>query len=54
MNDITETEAALLMLELKLEVMEIGLRTVTKILDECSESVDKLEATIKELYGSNN
>ncbi len=54
MNDITEEEAALLMLELKLQVMEIGLRSLNTIIEECAKSVADIEKTIEELYGSDN
>jgi hypothetical protein len=54
MSDISETDAALLMLELKLQVMEIGLRSLNKIIEECVKSVDDIEQFVKENYGSDN
>jgi hypothetical protein len=52
MNDITEEEAALLMIELKMQVLEIGLRSLSKIIDECQASVDALEIAIKAYDGA--
>jgi hypothetical protein len=54
MKDISKDEADLLMLELKLQVMEIGLKSLSKIIEECAQSVDDLENAVKELYGSDN
>jgi hypothetical protein len=52
MNDITDQEAALLMLELKMQVLEIGLKSLSKIIDECQASVDNLELAIKAYNGA--
>jgi hypothetical protein len=52
MKDISETEEALLLLELKLQVMEIGLRSLDKIISECAKSLDDAEKAVKEIYGS--
>jgi hypothetical protein len=52
MKDITEEEAALLMLELKMQVLEIGLKSLSKIIDECQASVDNLELAIKAYNGA--
>lgn len=54
MSDISKEEADLLMLELKLQVMEIGLKSLNKIIEECAQTVDDLEKAVKELYGSDN
>jgi hypothetical protein len=53
-KDISETEQILLMLEMKLQVMEIGLRSLNKIIDECARSLDDVESAVKEIYGSDN
>jgi uncharacterized coiled-coil protein SlyX len=52
MKDITEREAALLMVEMRLQLLEIGLNSLNKIIDECAESVDQMEKAVKEIYGS--
>ncbi len=54
MSDITEAEAALLMLELKLQVMEIGLKSLNSIIEECAVAVADIEKTVGEIYGSDN
>lgn len=54
MKDISEREEALLMIELKLQLLEIGLKSLNKVLDECATTVDALEQTVKEIYGSRN
>ena len=54
MNNLTETEAAYLMLEMKLQVMEIGLKSLNTILDECAKSLDDVEKAVKEIYGSDD
>jgi hypothetical protein len=54
MKDISETEAAVLMLDMKLQIMEIGLKSLSKIIDECAASLDDVEKAVKEIYGSDN
>ena len=54
MSDISETDAALLMLELKLQVMEIGLKSLNSIIEECAAAVADIEKTVGEIYGSGN
>lgn len=52
MSDITEREEALLMIELKLQLLEIGLKSLSDVLEACTATVDALEQTVKEIYGS--
>lgn len=52
MKDISERDEALLMLEMKLQIMEIGLKTLNEIINECAKSLDNVEAAVKEIYGS--
>lgn len=52
MKDISEREEALLMLELKLQLLEIGLSSLNKVIEDCTATVDALEETVKEIYGS--
>lgn len=54
MSDITEREEALLMIELKLQLLEIGLKSLNTVIEECAKTVDALEQTVKEIYGSDN
>lgn len=54
MSDITEREEALLMVELKLQMLEIGLKSLNSIIDDCVKTVDDLENKVKEIYGSDN
>jgi prefoldin subunit 5 len=54
MKDISEKEAALLMIEMKLQLLEVGLSALNKIIDECAQTVDQMEKAIKENYGSSN
>jgi hypothetical protein len=54
MSDISEREAALLMVEMRLQLLEIGLNSLNNIIDECAKSVDDMEKAVKEIYGSNN
>ena len=52
MKDISEREEALLMIELKLQLLEIGLNSLNKVIEDCTASVDALEQAVKEIYGS--
>lgn len=54
MSDITEEEAAILMVEMKLQIMEISLKSLSTIIEQCAQSVADLEKTIGELYGSDS
>jgi len=54
MSDITEAEAALLMLEMKLQIMEIGLKTINSIIEECVASLADVEKSVEAIYGSDN
>ena len=54
MSDITERDEALLMIELKLQLLEIGLKSLNKVLEDCTATVDALEEAVKEIYGSAN
>ena len=54
MSDITQREETLLMIELKLQLLEIGLKSLSDVLEACTATVDALEQTVKEIYGSRN
>lgn len=54
MSDITEAEAALLMLEMKLQIMEIGLRSLNSIIEECATALADVEKSVEAIYGSSN
>ena len=54
MKDITEREAALLMIEMKLQLLEVGLSALNNIIEECAQTVNQLEDSVKEIYGSDD